>query len=36
MTDNGAMVATLGSFHHKLGSPVADPYTLEINPNLSM
>lgn len=35
-TDNGAMVATLGSFYHKLKKPQADPYSLEINPNLSM
>lgn len=35
-TDNGAMVAALGCFtalHHR---PVADPYTLDIAPNLSM
>ena len=35
-TDNGAMIATLGCFHVKNGSPTADPYSLEINPNLSM
>ncbi|MBP9853214.1 MAG: hypothetical protein QG629_382 [Patescibacteria group bacterium] len=35
-TDNGAMIATLGCFHVKLGSPPADPYTLDIKPNLSM
>lgn len=35
-TDNGAMVATLGCFHMKLGRPTADPYSLEIAPNLSM
>jgi N6-L-threonylcarbamoyladenine synthase len=35
-TDNGAMVATLGYFKHFLGTPVADPYTLDITPNLSM
>ncbi len=35
-TDNGAMIATLGSFHAKLGQPKADPYSLEIAPNLSM
>ena len=35
-TDNGAMIATLGCFHMKTGQPVADPYTLDINPNLSM
>lgn len=35
-TDNGAMIATLGCFaalHHQ---PAADPYTLDIAPNLSM
>lgn len=36
MTDNGAMIATLGCFHAKLGQPTADPYTLDISPNLSM
>jgi N6-L-threonylcarbamoyladenine synthase len=35
-TDNGAMIATLGCFKAKLGQPTADPYTLEIAPNLSM
>ena len=35
-TDNGAMIATLGCFHMKLGRPTADPYTLDIHPNLSM
>ena len=35
-TDNGAMVATLGYFHASLGKPTADPYTLDIAPNLSM
>jgi N6-L-threonylcarbamoyladenine synthase len=35
-TDNGAMIATLGCFHMKTNQPVADPYTLDINPNLSM
>ena len=35
-TDNGAMVASLGCFHHLLGRPTADPYTLETAPNLSM
>lgn len=35
-TDNGAMVATLGCFKAKLGQPTADPYSLEIEPNLSM
>lgn len=36
MTDNGAMVAALGAFKAKLGQPAADPYSLEIQPNLSM
>jgi N6-L-threonylcarbamoyladenine synthase len=35
-TDNGAMVATLGCFKASLGQPQADPYTLSIEPNLSM
>lgn len=35
-TDNGAMIATLGSYHILKGQPVADPYTLDIAPNLSM
>ncbi len=35
-TDNGAMIATLGAFKMKLGQPTADPYSLEIQPNLSM
>jgi N6-L-threonylcarbamoyladenine synthase len=35
-TDNGAMIATLGCFKMKLGQPTADPYTLHIDPNLSM
>ncbi len=35
-TDNGAMVATLGCFKALLGQPLADPYSLEIAPNLSM
>lgn len=35
-TDNGAMIATLGCFHVKNGRPTADPYTLDIQPNLSM
>lgn len=35
-TDNGAMIATLGAFKAKLGQSPADPYTLEIQPNLSM
>lgn len=35
-TDNGAMIATLGCFHMKYSRPTADPYTLDIHPNLSM
>jgi N6-L-threonylcarbamoyladenine synthase len=35
-TDNGAMIATLGCFKVMLAQPPADPYTLEIAPNLSM
>jgi N6-L-threonylcarbamoyladenine synthase len=35
-TDNGAMIATLGCFHMQKGRPTADPYSLEIAPNLSM
>jgi N6-L-threonylcarbamoyladenine synthase len=35
-TDNGAMIATLGCYKAQLGQPVADPYTLDIQPNLSM
>lgn len=35
-TDNGAMVATLGCFMAMNNQPVADPYSLEIAPNLSM
>ena len=35
-TDNGAMIATLGAFMHLLEQPAADPYSLEIKPNLSM
>ncbi len=35
-TDNGAMIATLGSFKHLLGAEQADPYTLAVEPNLSM
>ncbi len=35
-TDNGAMVATLGCFKAMRDQPTADPYTLEIEPNLSM
>lgn len=35
-TDNGAMIAALGCFHMQKGQPTADPYTLDIQPNLSM
>ena len=35
-TDNGAMVAALGAFKASLGQKPADPYTLDIAPNLSM
>ncbi len=35
-TDNGAMIATLGCFHMKRQRSTADPYTLAIEPNLSM
>ncbi len=35
-TDNGAMIATLGCFKALHGQPTADPYSLEIQPNLSM
>lgn len=35
-TDNGAMIATLGCYHAMLGRPTADPYSLAIQPNLSM
>lgn len=35
-TDNGAMIATLGCYSAMLGQPPADPYTLDIAPNLSM
>jgi N6-L-threonylcarbamoyladenine synthase len=35
-TDNGAMVATLGCFKAMNGQPTADPYTLAIEPSLSM
>lgn len=34
--DNGAMIATLGCFKAMLGQPTADPYSLEVAPNLSM
>lgn len=35
-TDNGAMIATLGCFKHSLGQPQADPFSLDVQPNLSM
>lgn len=35
-TDNGAMIATLGCFKAMLDQPTADPYSLDIAPNLSM
>lgn len=35
-TDNGAMIATLGCFKAMHNQPTANPYSLEINPNLSM
>ncbi len=35
-TDNGAMIATLGAFKAKQGQPPANPYALDIAPNLSM
>lgn len=35
-TDNGAMIATLGCYKAMLGAEKADPYTLDIAPNLSM
>lgn len=35
-TDNGAMIATLGCFTAMHNRPQADPYTLDIAPNLSM
>lgn len=35
-TDNGAMIATLGCYKAMHNQLVADPYTLEIAPNLSM
>ena len=35
-TDNGAMIAALGCFMHKLNQPQADLFTLDIAPNLSM
>jgi tRNA A37 threonylcarbamoyltransferase TsaD len=35
-TDNGSMIAALGAYSALLGQKPADPYTLEIQPNLSM
>ncbi|HUY85357.1 MAG TPA: tRNA (adenosine(37)-N6)-threonylcarbamoyltransferase complex transferase subunit TsaD [Candidatus Dormibacteraeota bacterium] len=35
-TDNGAMVAALGCFKMLRGQPAVDPYTLDIDPSLSM
>ena len=35
-TDNGAMIATLGCYKAMLSQPTADPYSLSIEPNLSM
>ncbi len=35
-TDNGAMIATLGCFKAMHNQPTADPYSLDIYPNLSM
>jgi N6-L-threonylcarbamoyladenine synthase len=35
-TDNGAMIATVGYFMATTGQSAADPYTLDIKPNLSM
>ena len=35
-TDNGAMIATLGAYKAIIGQPEADPYSLDIEPNLSM
>lgn len=35
-TDNGAMIATLGCFKMIHNQPKADPYSLDIEPNLSM
>lgn len=34
--DNGGMVAVLGCWHAMCDQPMADPYTLEVKPNLSM
>ncbi len=35
-TDNGAMVATLGCYHISGNLPTTDPYSLAIDPSLSM
>jgi N6-L-threonylcarbamoyladenine synthase len=35
-TDNGAMIAATGCLMAEAGMPMADPYTLDINPSLSM
>ncbi len=35
-TDNGAMIAALGCFKAKYKQPLADPYRLDIAPNLAM
>ncbi len=35
-TDNGAMIAALGGWQLTNNYPVADPYSLDISPNLSM
>ncbi len=35
-TDNGAMIACLGSFKASGGQPTTDPYALDIDPSLSM
>ena len=35
-TDNGAMIATLGCFKAMHDQPKADPYSLDISPNLTM
>ena len=35
-TDNGAMIATLAYYQATQGQPPADPYALDIAPNLSM
>ncbi|MFT4532656.1 MAG: N6-L-threonylcarbamoyladenine synthase, partial [Candidatus Saccharimonadales bacterium] len=35
-TDNGAMIAALGCFKAMNNQPTADPYSLSIEPSLSM